>query len=87
MGGSVPVSMLICMCKDLTQDALISHNNELDRIIINFCHSKGDLSLWLDLCATNNGTTEKYDILFSVAKIFVEEISRAGAYRQIEKYT
>ena len=85
MGGSVPSSMLKYMYKDLTKDASRSLDIELDEGILNYCLSKGDKDLWPDLQAANSGATNKYDIFFSIAEKFVEEISGAESYRRNEK--
>ena len=52
--------MLKLMFRDLTKDSSASTNNELMERCLKYCLSKGDMDLWPDLRAANNGRPQKY---------------------------
>ena len=61
------------MYKDFKKDMTRSQNIKLDERILQYCLSNDGPNLWLDLCATNNGATERYICFFLEVKKIIEK--------------
>ena len=81
MRGSFPTSMLKSTYMDLTEYLRKSCNPKLDQKILKYHFINVDKDSWPDLCAENNGASEKYSLLFKVADNCIEEVVGVHAYR------